>query len=89
MASKIYVGNLNFSTTENQLEDLFLQYGDVVSVKIITDRETDRSRGFGFVEMGTSEAAEQAINALNNQEFDGRSLRVNEANDRKPRRDSY
>ena len=89
MASKIYVGNLNFATTENQLEELFLQYGEVVSVKIITDRETDRSRGFGFVEMGTSEAAEEAINALNNQEFDGRSLRVNEANDRKPRRDSY
>ena len=89
MASKIYVGNLNFATTENQLEELFLQNGKGESVKIITDRETDRSRGFGFVEMGTSEAAEEAINALNNQEFDGRSLRVNEANDRKPRRDSY
>ena len=89
MASKLYVGNLNFATTENQLEELFLQYGEVVSVKIITDRETDRSRGFGFVEMGSSESAEQAVNALNNQEFDGRSLRVNEAHDRKPRRDSY
>jgi RNA recognition motif-containing protein len=89
MASKLYVGNLNFATTENQLEELFLQYGEVVSVKIITDRETDRSRGFGFVEMGTSEAAEEAVNALNNQEFDGRSLRVNEAHDRKPRRDSW
>lgn len=89
MASKIYVGNLNFATTENQLEELFLQYGEVLSVKVITDRETDRSRGFGFVEMATAEGAEQAINALNNQELDGRSLRINEAHDRKPRRDDY
>lgn len=89
MASKIYVGNLNFATTESQLEELFLPYGEVVSVKVVTDRETDRSRGFGFVEMGSSEAAEKAIAALNNQEFDGRSLRINEAHDRKPRRDSF
>ena len=87
MSSKIYVGNLNYKTTENQLKDLFGQYGDVESVNIIMDRYTDQSKGFGFVEMAEEDAATAAISSLNGQEFDGRSLRVDEAKERKPRRD--
>ena len=86
MAKKIYVGNLNFSTTENDLSTMFSQYGPVESVSIITDRYTGRSRGFGFIEMEQADAATAAISALNGQELDGRALRVNEANER-PRRD--
>jgi RNA recognition motif-containing protein len=83
MASKnLYVGNLPFSTTQTDLEQLFGQYGTVTKAQVITDRETGRSRGFGFVEM--SSGAEEAINALNNAEFQGRRLTVNEA---KPRED--
>ena len=85
MAKKIYVGNLNYSTTEDQLSQSFAQYGSVVSAKIITDRYTDRSKGFGFIEMEEDDAAEAAISALNGQQLDGRELRVSEANDRKPR----
>ena len=85
MAKKIYVGNLNFNTTEEQLNTLFAQYGTIVSASIVTDRYTGRSRGFGFVEMEDTEAADAAISALDGQEFDGRALRVNEAN-KKPNR---
>lgn len=81
MSTNIYVGNLSFKTTDEQLEELFAQYGKVSSVNIIQDRETGRSRGFGFVEM-ESEGASNAIEALDGQEFDGRSLRVNVARDR-------
>ena len=77
MSKTIYVGNLNYSTNEDRLESLFVQHGTVTSVKIITDRETDRSKGFGFVEMEEESAAMAAITALNNTEFDGRNLRVN------------
>lgn len=87
MAKKIYVGNLNYDTEEYQLSDLFGQYGTVMSAKIIFDRDTNRSKGFGFVEMEEEDAAEAAISALNNYELDGRNLRVNEARERKPRRD--
>lgn len=84
MASKLYVGNLNFQTQEHELRDLFSQYGEVVSANVITDRETGRSRGFGFVEMATEEAAQAAESALDGQDFDGRQLKVNPA---KPRND--
>lgn len=74
----IYVGNLNFNTSMEEVSSLFEQYGTVVSAKLITDRETGRSKGFGFIEMADEEANE-AINALNDYEFSGRNLRVNEA----------
>jgi RNA recognition motif-containing protein len=80
MPKRIYVGNLPFSSTEEELRSLFSQYGDVTSVSLITDRETGSPRGFGFVEM--EEGADKAISALDNTELGGRNLRVNEA---KPR----
>ena len=86
MASKLYVGNLNFQTQEHDLRDLFNQHGEVVSADVISDRETGRSRGFGFVEMATEEAARAAESALDGQEFDGRQLKVNEAKPRNDRR---
>lgn len=79
MGNKIYVGNLSFNTTEEALKAKFEDFGTVESCKIITDRETGRAKGFGFVEMSTSEEAADAISSLNDQEFDGRNLRVNEA----------
>ena len=79
MPSKIYVGNMSYSTTEDELRDLFAPYGEVVSVSVVYDRATGRPRGFAFVEMGTSEAAEGAISGLNGQEVGGRQLRVNAA----------
>lgn len=84
LGKKLYVGNLPFSTTESELRDLFGRHGNVESVKVITDRETGRSRGFAFVEMDAS-AADEAMRALDGTDLGGRSLRVNEANDR-PRR---
>lgn len=86
MSAKIYVGNLSFKTQSEGLEELFAEHGSVVSAKVITDRETGRSRGFGFVEMGSSDEAQAAIEALNGKDFDGRTLRVNEAED-KPKRE--
>jgi len=74
----IYIGNLPYSSTEEDLRDLFTEYGDIVSAKVITDRETGRSRGFGFVEMG-DDAAKKAIEELDGAEFDGKELRVNES----------
>ena len=82
MASKLYVGNLSFQTQEDELRDLFAQHGEVVSSNIVMDRDTGRSRGFGFVEMSNEGEARSAENALNGQELDGRQLKVNEA---KPR----
>ncbi len=85
MAKKIYVGNINFATTEEQLSDLFTQYGTVLSADIVTDRYSGRSRGFGFVEMEDESAADAAITALDGKEYDGRALRVNEANSKSRR----
>jgi len=79
----IYVGNLPFSATEEEIQDLFEQHGAVASVKLITDRETGRARGFGFVEMESG--ADEAVAALDGTEVGGRSLRVNEAKPREPR----
>jgi RNA recognition motif-containing protein len=81
--SKIYVGNLPFSATEEAVRALFAQYGTVESVSLINDRETGRPRGFGFVEMSKADAA-RAIQSLNGQDMGGRPLKVNEAQD-KPR----
>jgi len=85
LSKKIYVGNLSFQTTEDQIRDLFAEYGEVESVAFITDRDTGRFRGFCFVEMEAS-AADNAIEALDGQDFDGRGLRVNEARPREERR---
>ena len=85
MAKNIYVGNLSWSTTEEVLRETFEQYGAVLSARIITDRDTGRSRGFGFVEMENEEEANAAIEALNGQMQDGRALTVNEARPRAPR----
>jgi cold-inducible RNA-binding protein len=82
MAKNLYVGNMSFSTTEDQLREVFSQYGSVTKVQLIMDRETGRPRGFAFVEM--SDGADQAIQALNGTQLDGRTLTVNEA---KPRED--
>ena len=80
----IYVGNMAYSASEQDVRELFSQYGEVLSVKLIVDRDTGKAKGFGFVEMEDSEA-EKAIDALNNSEFLGRNLRVNEAKPREPR----
>ncbi len=82
MSTNVYVGNLAFNTNNGDLETLFAQYGEVASAHVITDRESGRSRGFGFVEMASSDAAETAISALDGKDHDGRQLTVNVA---KPR----
>lgn len=79
MAKKLFVGSLPFRMSDDDLAELFKEYGTVDSARIIMDRETNRSRGFGFVEMSSDEEADAAINGLNNTEVDGRSLVVNEA----------
>ena len=84
MAMKLYVGNLSYNVTNTSLEELFAQFGSVRSAQVITDRDTGRSKGFGFVQMGSDAEAQAAIAALNGQEHDGRQLTVNEA---KPRED--
>jgi len=86
MAKKLYVGNLSYSTEEANIRKMFEAHGEVVSVNLITDKYTGQSKGFGFVEMATDEAAKAAMNALNGQQVDGRAIRVNEAFD-KPRRE--
>lgn len=83
MNSKLYVGNLNYQTTEEQLRTLFSEVAPVASVSLITDRETGRPKGFGFVEMETSEGAREAIEKLNNREFDSRTITVSEARPKK------
>jgi len=87
MAKNLYVGNLSYSTTETALRAAFDQFGEVESVNIITDRETGRPRGFGFVEMSTDEEAQAAINGLNGTMLDGRQIKVAEARPRQPRSD--
>jgi len=81
MVKSIYVGNIPFGATEDEIRNLFAQYGEVQSIKFINDRETGRFRGFGFVEMG-EEDAKAAITALNGTQMGGRSLRINEAQER-------
>ena len=85
MGKKLYVGNLSYQVDSSELEQLFGQHGTVVSAQIINDRDTGRSKGFGFVEMGTDEEAQAAITALNGQEHGGRALTVNEARPREER----
>ena len=85
MSMKLYVGNLSFNTSNQDLSDLFSKSGTVESASIIEDRETGRSRGFGFVEMSSKSEGDAAIATLNGQEVDGRSLKVNEAKAREDR----
>ena len=84
MGKKLYVGNLTYGVTDSQLEQMFAPHGTVQSAQVIMDRDTGRSKGFGFVEMGSDQEAKAAIAALNGKEVDGRALTVNEA---KPRED--
>lgn len=86
MSTNIYVGNLPFSTSEDEVRDLFAAYGTVTSVTLIVDRETGRLRGFGFVEMEDDQEAGSAIEALNGSDLQGRSLTVNVARPREDRR---
>ena len=83
----IYVSNLSYSTTTESLQDLFAEYGEVTSANIITDRETGRSRGFGFVEMPDDSEAQKAINELNETDFEGKTIIVNVARPRTERND--
>jgi RNA recognition motif-containing protein len=83
LSKKIYIGNLPFSSTEDELRAVFERHGNVASVNVIADRETGRSRGFAFVEMDDASAADNAIRALDGSELGGRNLRVNEAQDRR------
>jgi RNA recognition motif-containing protein len=85
MSTKLYVGNLSFETTSNELQTLFAQAGTVESVSLIEDRESGRSRGFGFVEMQTKEEGAAAIQKFNGTEVGGRALKVNEAKQRENR----
>ena len=85
MSKKIFVGNLPWSVDDNALAGLFSEHGEVLSARVITDRETGRSRGFGFVEMDDAAAAKEAMSALDGADIDGRALRVNEANERESR----
>lgn len=82
MGKKLYVGNLAYSVTSESLEQMFLEFGTVTSAQVIQDRDTGRSKGFGFVEMQTDDAAQRAISGMHEKQVDGRSLTVNEA---KPR----
>ncbi len=85
MPKRIYVGNLPFSATDEEVRNLFAEYGAVNNVSLITDRETGRPRGFGFVEMENGEEADTAISSLHQHQMDGRSLNVNEARPRESR----
>ncbi|MDP6538838.1 MAG: RNA-binding protein [Planctomycetota bacterium] len=86
MGNRLYVGNLSWDTNEESLRMAFTQDGrDVKDVQILTDRDTGRSRGFGFVEMGSDQDAQAAISALDGAELDGRNIKVNEARERQPR----
>ena len=85
MAKKLYVGNLSYSTTEAQIRELFSQTGEIESVSLITDRETGRAKGFGFVEMATEEGARETIKRFDGYSLDNRNLTVNEARPREER----
>ena len=85
MATRLFVGSLSWNTTDDQLKDFFATVGNVVSANVIVDRETNRSKGFGFVEMSTDEEAKAAVEQLNNKELDGRTIVVNEARPREER----
>jgi RNA recognition motif-containing protein len=85
MGKKIYVGNISFNATEEDLKGLFGEYGETESVKLVTDAQTGRPRGFGFVEMTTEEDAQRAVSALNGKVFMGRTLTVSEARAQQPR----
>jgi RNA recognition motif-containing protein len=85
MSNRLYVGNLSFHTSEDTLRDTFTQFGDVSEVRIVTDRETGRSRGFAFVSMADPRGANDAMSQMNGAMLDGRDLRVNEAEDRQQR----
>ena len=89
MAKKLYVGNLSYSTTEGNLSELFGELGEVVSVNLITDRMSGRSKGFAFVEMAEYDAAQNAINQLNGKEVDGRTIKVAEARPKRENRGGY
>ncbi len=88
MGNKLYVGGLPYSVTETQLQELFSQHGEVRSAKVITDKFTGRSRGFGFVELGSEEEGKKAMEALNGTQLEGRTLIVNEAKEQGDRRGS-
>jgi len=85
MTKKLYVGNLSYTLTNESLADGFANFGTVVSARIITDRDTGRSKGFGFVEMSTDEEAQEAIAGMNGKEFESRTLTVSEAREQAPR----
>ena len=85
MGAKLYVGNLPYSATEERLQQHFAQYGSVLSARIITDKVTGRSKGFGFVEMGSDAEAQKATTALNGTDFEGRNIVVSEARPQAPR----
>ena len=85
MSNRLYVGNLSYTTTSEELEEVFAQAGDVVDCTVVTDRETGRSKGFGFVEMADDAAAAAAVQQLNGVEMGGRTLRVEEARPRPAR----
>jgi len=85
MGNRLYVGNLSFNSTEETVRDAFAEVGDVSEIHLVTDRETGRLRGFGFVTMGSADQAASAIAALNGAQLDGRALRVDEARERQPR----
>lgn len=82
MSKNIYVGNISYSVNDQELERLFTQYGTVKSARVITDRSTNQSKGFGFVEMEEASEADKAISALNGTEIDNREIRVNEAREK-------
>lgn len=85
MANKLYVGNISYHTTEDGLRNAFSQFGEVVSAKVIMDRETGRSKGFAFVEMSNDDEARAAMEAMDSRELDGRKLKVNEATEKPAR----
>src|ERR687885_2912002 len=89
MSTRLYVGNLNFRTTSDELREIFSQVGEVENATVVEDRDTGRSRGFGFVEMATAEGAAAAIEQFNGKEFGGRTLTVNEARPRVERGGGY
>lgn len=89
MATKLFVGGLPYSTTDDELRDLFAPFGDVASAKVIIDRETNRSKGFGFVEMTNDDEAKAAIDQLHDSELGGRKIAVNEARPQERRERSF